>query len=144
MSLPFESTPGDAHTLYLSGVEYDVFKLIRLTANVRPIWMDLIELKDHLLTEECWTDTNEVRFSPQQVLNAYRKLRSWRNVLLDYPTWVEHVEKIRQAEYRYPVLMYQGEVIDGMHRILHAIADGVAAIPVRVLKELPKEALVKI
>ncbi len=140
MDLPRASSPGHAHTLHLDGVGYDVFKLIRLTLDVEPVEMETTQLEHQLLGENCWDDMRGEFFSPEQALEAYRRFRTWGNVALAHPTWSHHIEKIERADYRYPVLMYLGEIIDGMHRILHAITDGVAAIPVRVLDSLPEEA----
>jgi hypothetical protein len=140
--LPLASTAHNSHTLSLGdGKEYDVYRLIQYAQGVTPIEMRTAFLKTKLLSEECWTDVNERRFSPLALLTAYTTHRSWDETMKHHPAWCEHIEKTKKADYRFPILMYQDEVIDGTHRIIRASTENIAALPVRVLSVLPHETL---
>jgi hypothetical protein len=127
--------------LSLGDKSYDVYKLIRLSAHITPVEMETVQLEKQILGDECWTDANENKFSPRNLLAAYWQLGTWESVEREHPAWIDHIDKTKRADYSYPVLMYRNEVIDGMHRIIHALVDNAAVIPVRVLEELPEEAL---
>ncbi len=137
--LPYESTAHDSHVFSSGDKSYDVYKLIRLTAHIPSIEMETARIKDQIL-DECWTDTEDRKLSPHEVLSAYLQMGTWEAVEQKHPTWREHIRRTRQADYSYPVLMNKDRVIDGMHRIIHALADEAATMMVRVLDELPEEA----
>ena len=62
-------------------------------------------------------------------------------MLGDPPTWGalgEHLRRAMRAELRYPVILSpDGDIMDGMHRILKAHATGRATLPVVRLPRRP-------
>lgn len=131
----------DAHTLILDGKEYDVYKLIDITSHISPTHIDLEKIKDQILEEECWNDAKKNTFSPKNLLDAYNESGSWEHLKKAHPEWMDHIRKTENADYNYPILMLDNEVIDGMHRLIKAITDNVPDIPVRIIDHLPEEAI---
>ncbi len=60
---------------------------------------------------------------------------------INFPEWIDHINKTKNADYSYPILMLKNEVIDGMHRLIKAITDKVDTILAKVMDELPKEVI---
>lgn len=50
---------------------------------------------------------------------------------------VELVERVNNADMNYPILMYQGFIMDGKHRLTKALLEGRKTVKVKVLTELP-------
>lgn len=138
--LPLESTDENAHLLILDGKAYDVYKLIQLSSNIEPVEMAAVQLENQLLGEECWEDSEGCVFSPRSLMKAFQDLVSVEAVSEKHSTWINHINKVRDADYSFPILMFHDQVIDGMHRIIHARVDSVESLPVRILFELPKHA----
>lgn len=139
MSLPFESTPGNVHTFTTGQRSYDVYKLIHLTVHIPTVDITVEELENLITCEHCWTDSAERPFSPRELLNAFEQLGSWDLVESRYPDWSDHIRKVRLAECQYPILMYRGGIIDGMHRTMRAVIEK-HQIKARRLRTLPDEA----
>ncbi len=140
MSLPFESSPGDEHTLTLGGRRYDVYKLIRLTSHIVPVELPGETLRELVSVEHCWTDSLERGFSPRELLGQYEECGSWELLECRFPHWSDHIRKVMEADCQYPILMYRGEVIDGMHRTVRATVDRLPTLRARKLDELPDTA----
>lgn len=144
MCFPKESSPHDSHLLHMDEGVFDVYKLIHLTSHIQPVEIEVAILREKLMRGDCWKDFHSIPFSPHQLLFQVREHGSLDELGLDpsYFSWIDHIWQIRRADYRHPILMYRGEVIDGMHRVVHAIIDSVKSMPVRILPELPKAARV--
>ncbi len=138
-NLPFESTDKDAHKLTVEGKSYDVYKLIRLTSHTEHVEMKISTLEPQILNK-CWKDSCQKDFSPRDLLSAYRTLGTWEAVAGEHPTWSDHIRRINQADRRYPLLLYQGDVVDGTHRLIRALVEGVENISAKILDKLPEEA----
>lgn len=141
-TFPKKSVQGDAHTFGDGKKEYDVYMLIDLASSITAVEFSVSELSQKVLSEECWNDEFGNKFSPRRLLDAYRNAGAWEELLRVHPEWKEHIEKIVSADYRHPILLHRGELIDGMHRLLRAIVDGTEYIPSRNFDVLPDEALV--
>lgn len=139
MSLPFKSTPGDTHTTTIGGRMYDVYKLIRLTEHLPAVPVPVETVRDLVTGELCWTDTEEMFFSPRELLTAFEQLGTWELVESRYPNWSDHIKRVKEAECQFPLLMYRSEIVDGMHRATRAVIEK-TTIRVRKLIVLPAEA----
>lgn len=95
-----------------------------------------------VLHSKYWRTSSGESIGPSDLLAAYTETRDWMQVIEQHPTWKEHVEKVLAADkhQEYPVLLYQGTLIDGIHRLTRAVADRAPSIPAYVLAELPAEA----
>ncbi len=60
---PKESMFGDAHTLTMGGVEYDVYKLIDIAKHMETVEIKVADIKNQVLEEQCWTDSDANKFS---------------------------------------------------------------------------------
>jgi len=59
----------------------------------------------HNIECECWGDpTNNIRYSPQDVLKNPKKYKN-------------EVERINNANLRYPIMVHGKNIIDGVHRL---------------------------
>ena len=56
------------------------------------------------------------------------------------PTGTSGFTEFMQQTYSYAILIYKGIVVDGLHRIIHALLDGKELIAAQSFKELPAEA----
>ena len=140
-TFPKESLFGDAHTLILGDKEYDVYKLIDYTREIVPVETRVETLKNQLSAEQTWSDSNNQTFSSKDLLTAYTELGSWEALELAHPEWTDHINKTKTADYRYPIILYKGELMDGTHRLVRAIIEKVEHIPVRNLEILPEDTL---
>ncbi len=140
---PKESVPGDVHTLSRDGGfnDYDVYKLIEITKNLPTVELDVNLLDNMALDDMCWIDSYENRMAPRELLLAARKFPKIEDLLNEHHEWAYHIRKLEKADCSYPVLVLEGEVIDGMHRLVKALLNGYKTIPAKVLESLPDEAL---
>lgn len=49
----------------------------------------------------------------------------------------EHVKRVLEADLSYPVLVFEGHVIDGCHRVLKALLRGDAHITAKIIRDMP-------
>ncbi|MEN9613840.1 MAG: hypothetical protein RLZZ347_147 [Candidatus Parcubacteria bacterium] len=138
---PTESVPNDAHVFTLNDKEYDVYKLIDYANGLETVQLELATLREQVFGEKCWDGTNSITFSPKDLLDCYVSLGSWEAVRSTHPEWSEHIDKTTRAEYRFPILMYNGAIIDGMHRLIRAITEKAPTIPAKILNTLPDKTL---
>lgn len=54
----------------------------------------------------------------------------------------EHLDRVKEENLNYPVIMYNGKIVDGVHRVVKAYLTGQIQVKVKHLKELP--AIVKL
>jgi len=59
-----------------------------------------------------------------------------------HPESRQRIRRIRDADYSYPVLVYKGIIVDGLHRIIHACFDGRRSILGHSVDALTAEAFV--
>lgn len=98
--------------------------------------MALLMLEAQARTQ-LWPD-EELASSPAEIIDEYRRLsQSLSSVLEIHPEWADRIQRIHRANYSHPILIYKGVIIDGLHRVLHAIIAGEESIQAHVLEELP-------
>jgi hypothetical protein len=138
---PTESIVGFAHTFSIDDKKYDVYKLIHLTEQIQQTDIQLSNFKSEKIEKNMWTDNKGKKFSPNELITAYIKYTTWQEVEKNYPEWSNHIKKIKNVDYNTPVLIYENDIIDGMHRLVKAILDKAESIPAKILDELPEEAI---
>lgn len=135
--IPFTSTREKSHTAGFRGISIDVYKLIHAAENL-PI--SEVPLTDHLseLEGDCWTDEKGNRISPQEVIDIYKE-SGYRveKAAERYPSLTKHLYCIVEADLSHPVLIYQDQIIDGMHRFCKAVIQEDPTIKARVLDFIP-------
>ncbi|MDO8623887.1 MAG: hypothetical protein Q7R54_00850 [bacterium] len=101
----------------------------------------LESLESELRTGSWDDETSDA--SPARMIDEFRSLSGDMHQLAEKnPEWKSRLERIQAADYSYPVLMYKGRIVDGLHRAVHAILDKHTEIPVHNVNELPSEAFV--
>ncbi len=133
-------SPMPPHTVTSNGVEYDVYKLIECASTIQPKRFAIQDFEDEMLEEACWTDSNNNAISPRDLMRAYVHHKSWSRIEDLHPSWHTHIAKVIDADYSFPILMYEQEIIDGMHRLVKAVSEGQTYIMVRTLEHMPDTA----
>ncbi len=140
-TFPTESVKDISHTTTVSGVVYDVFRLIHLTKDI-PITHVPTGRLQRDLRFKCWVDTENVHLAPVEIYQEYRKFRSWKKLIRCRQTWTDHIYRTRNADCSYPLLIHLDEgVIDGMHRLLKACLEKREILTARYFNKLPRQAL---
>lgn len=141
-SIPTESTPNNRHTLQHNEYEVDVYKLITLTKELSETPIAVADYLDQL-DDPCWTDDQDNRFTPRQVADIYREFGPTDGAA-KYPNLKGHLQKIEQADYSHPVLIFEGKIIDGSHRFAKAFVENQTTLKARVISEMPTDAIIKL
>lgn len=140
--IPFTSTLEDNHTAGFRGMRVDVYKLIHAVEN-QPI-VD-VPLSNHLpeLKDACWSDENNDRVSPQEVIGLYKESGyKIEKATERYPALTKHFHRIIEANLNHPILTYNGQIVDGMHRFCKAVIQEEPTIKAKVLTAIPQDALI--
>jgi hypothetical protein len=145
--IPACSTEENSHlhitSTFAGRVQYDVYKLIHLTTHLPVTSIEVSKLICQL-ESKCWsTDESYDLFSPNFLYEGYLIYRSWEDFQKLNRSLTTHILKVKNANYNFPLLMFEHQIIDGMHRLLKAYIDKVTVLPVRILQELPPEAIYK-
>lgn len=89
-------------------------------------------------TEYFWIVPNLWKFV------EHKKVTQWSvpDSLLDQWTWgdsqpAEHLERVLKADLKYPVIVYNGRILDGNHRTIKSLALGKKSVNAVVLSEMP-------
>jgi hypothetical protein len=95
---------------------WDVARLWSLAAEL-PVQERSVASLEEQLDHNCWFDPDE----PPTVRRV-----------------VEHVRRIAQADFQYPIILSDtGEIMDGMHRLAKAWADGLPTVKVVLFEVNP-------
>lgn len=132
----------DTHTADYGGKEYDVYKLITLAAEL-PVEEVRTNTFNTLLADghQFWTDAKGQWLGPNDLLTAIRQHGDdWDMLVREHPRWEEHLRKVQHADCRYPLLVVEDFVIDGMHRLTRAHLDGSLTVRIKRFAALPTEA----
>jgi hypothetical protein len=141
ITLPKESTLGANHTLHHNGLEVDVYKLVHATQEI-PVVVVPIEKYTDDLNDQCWTDDQGKRVSPNEVIEAYRIAGDAESAIAARPELSQHIRKIDTSDYSFPVLVFESKVIDGMHRLAKAVMERQTSIKVKLIGEMPEEVII--
>ncbi|MCX6780628.1 MAG: hypothetical protein NT003_00700 [Candidatus Magasanikbacteria bacterium] len=131
------------HLTQIDGRTYDVRKLESSAALLPTNHFDLTKWNtlQSVIDGKYWNDTNGAALGPKDLIEAYGTSESnWSEVLKKHPSWSEHVAKIQRVSYQTPVLVYKGNIIDGIHRLTKALLENAASIPYKNLDRLPADA----
>lgn len=125
------------HTARINEGLFDVLKLREFSKNLPIEDYDVEQMRSRIFSpgSNYWTDNEGNQFDSAELLNNWDKAQN-------NPLWVEHVQKIKNANLNYPVWLY-GEhdtIVDGVHRIAHALINNIPKIKIQRWVELPSEA----
>jgi hypothetical protein len=151
VSEPHQEVPEPKpHETEVEGRTYDVWKLLKASEGLPTEDFSLTDERNRKAVEDViyskyWKSRDGDFIGPSDILEALEAAGGDFSELARLrPEWAEHVEKTRNADYRkWPVLMYKGALIDGVHRFTKALADKVEVLGKQELKDLPEDALIK-
>lgn len=139
---PARSTREDFDVYTLDTEHLDLYYIRNHVTELVPQEVTLKSLEQQL-NSQGWEEDSQTGSSPSKILNEYRRLSNdLSRVLEKHPEWADRISRIMEADYSHPILMYKGTIIDGLHRILHAILEGEESIQVHYLEALNSEAFV--
>ncbi len=139
---PLASSEGRSHTASVDDLLIDVYKLIHLSEDL-PIQEVLVSTLEAALERKCWTDINGDRISPNDVILAMIETGDLQTSIAQNPELAQHMSQMASADYSHPILIYDGHVIDGVHRLAKAKIELRSTIKARVLGKIPEKALVE-
>jgi|SRR3989338_775971 len=140
---PKESVPGETHTADYKEHVLDIYKVIALAdaQNLETEQVALETLAD-FKNNNHWYDTNKNWIITNELIDAYEAAKDWNVVIVQHPEWEKEIERIKKADYEtHPIIMIGDEVVDGIHRLIHAWTDGVTTIPIKRFEHLSEEEL---
>lgn len=124
------------HTARFSEGHFDIYRM-RPFAEHLPVREELTTNSSGLLESgnAFWSDRSGNPIEISDVVNNWEQAQN-------NPLWEEHITKIKNADLSYPIWVYGSgnEVIDGMHRLVHAVVNCKHTIKVQRWDELPEEA----
>ena len=82
--------------------------------------------------EGLWEVTRDHPAVDWEIPSDFTSAWSWGE---DHPA--DHVERCLNADTSYPILLWEGRVVDGCHRVLLALAQGRRHIKARVISSMP-------
>jgi len=82
--------------------------------------------------ERLWGFSNAVEASSWEIPAGFLDSWSWGQ---NHPS--QHIDRCLSADLSYPILVHEGKIVDGCHRVIKALAQGETHISARVLTELP-------
>jgi len=139
-TFPKQSTAGDKHTATYENATYDVYRLLHY-AETLPVHTAPLSRFTSQLDDACWTDTNGGRVRPRDVLEVLQKNP---NAARTHRAWQEHIQKIKQVDTGRPLLVVgTSYVMDGMHRLVKLVLDGVEKVSFKQFDTLPESARVE-
>ncbi|KKT01288.1 MAG: hypothetical protein UW07_C0040G0013 [Candidatus Nomurabacteria bacterium GW2011_GWF2_43_8] len=142
--IPAQSIRGkDDHVFSSNGLEVDVYRLIHLAENVPVVEVSVEELS-RALRESCWSDENGKRISPTKVMKKYEEAnRNVESIHKQYPEIAKHVRQIIHADLSHPIILFEGRVVDGIHRLTKAVLQGDRTVKAKILDSIPEDAILK-
>lgn len=127
------------------GIKINIDTLIQLTERHPVTQISLDEVTDQL-EYPCWTDANGARVTPEEIIDLILQ-EGYESAAYNHSPLEKHIHSIQTADRSYPVHMYEGNIINGMHRLAQVYIDretGVTEqnfLTVKNLSHIPKEAL---
>jgi hypothetical protein len=132
----------DSHLTTQGDDTYDVYRLIEHAESL-PVETVSIHLLNDNKQNICWDDDQKQMISPSVVLEAIGSSRpvDWDILIRTHPNLTEHLQKVRDANLQYPLLVFgEKELLDGMHRLVRAWIDGVDSIKIKRFTAMPADA----
>lgn len=136
-------TEAKSHLTQFGGKQYDVRKLEAAAKSLPIRQFDLSnrDVLEPILKGKYWKDSNGNSIGPNDLLAAFEEnKRDWSKVAEAHPEWSEHIAKTMRVNYEMPVLVHDGNLIDGIHRLTKALSENSPTLPIKILDELPSEA----
>jgi len=131
------------HTASFGDTTYNVDRLIELSEKLPTTNFDISDesrLED-MLYSKYWHISDGSDIGPSDLLDAYTAAgNDWNAAAEAHPEWKTHIEKVQRADYSYPMLVYQDQIIDGIHRLVKALSEKAAHLPAKIIEELPDSA----
>lgn len=125
------------HTARINEGLFDVLKLRDFSAGLPVQNFQVETLRERMFApgNNYWTDSENNKFDVADLLNDWEAAQ-------DNPLWQEHVEKIKNADFSYPIWLYgqHDTIVDGAHRLAAALLNNISEIPMQRWIDLPKEA----
>lgn len=142
---PTKNEPGNEHTSTHGDVTLDVHALIHHTERFPVVKLPLTPLLPQL-KEPCWHDDHGREIAPHTIINLIANY-GYGRAATDYPEFAQHISRIEQADRRYPIHIYQGAIINGMHRLAQLAVERQQGnsqnfITAKELRTLPNEAII--
>lgn len=130
------------HLTQYDGKQYDVHMLEAYADTLPTVQFSLgnqATVKD-IVQNKYWRTPTGESIGPSDLLDEYDALGDWDLVLTAHPDWAVHVNKVKGVDYTRPALVYEGHLIDGIHRLTKALSEGAETFPVNILDTLPEDA----
>lgn len=82
--------------------------------------------------EKLWEYSKDLEASEWEIPSDFLESWSWGQTHIS-----QHIDRCLSADLSYPILVYEGKIIDGCHRAVKAMAQGDTHISAKLLTELP-------
>ena len=83
--------------------------------------------------ERLWGLSKTIKAESWEIPTDFLESWSWGQ---NHPS--QHIDRCLSADLSYPILVHEGKIVDGCHRVIKALAQGNTHISARVLTELPE------
>ncbi len=125
------------HAFSSYGITVNVEKLFSFADKLQVLEIPVKDLKDRLY-DKVWDDEREDNdpegnFAP---IDAFDKRKQGGRY--DY-----HYQKALKADLKYPIIIWKGKVVDGVHRLLKAYIQKDKTIKVVEFKSIPEEVIIR-
>lgn len=121
-------------------ITINVRELIKLTEK-HPVEQKSVSELLHNLDFECWEDAAGNKITPNTVIE-YIKQYGYDEAQMRYPELTDHFRRIRNADITYPLHEYEGDVLNGMHRLSAIVLNSQKFATVKKIKVIPEKALI--
>lgn len=82
--------------------------------------------------ENLWLEVESLEPTDWKIPEHFKDEWSWGQ---DHPS--DHIERCMEADLSYPILIWNGAVVDGCHRTVKALAKGKKTIKAKVIVDMP-------
>jgi hypothetical protein len=82
--------------------------------------------------EKIWLEVESLEPIEWEIPNSFKEDWYWGQ---SHPS--EHIERCLEADLSYPILIWDGEIIDGTHRTIKALAQNKTTIKAKIITNIP-------
>lgn len=82
--------------------------------------------------ENLWIQFESLQEIDWEIPETFKEEWSWGQ---DHPA--DHIERCCEADLSYPILVWDGAIIDGCHRVVKALANGQKTIKAKIIINIP-------